>query len=112
MEIYNEIDQIGTMILSEMGGSEVAGVDVQHIQNKTLPECDLSVLHSIDGHVRWKRWSAVKLPEWKREGRVQIYPQVSITGRRGENDHNWKKRCCRHGYPMVENFSITVKVTV
>ncbi len=25
----------------------------------------MSVLLSVDGHVRWKRWSAVKWPEWK-----------------------------------------------
>lgn len=100
-------DYYGTIIIGEMGEreSEVAGVDVQHIQNKKLgvtplTECDLSVLHSFHGHMRWfwKRWSAVKWPEWKREGRVKIYPQVSITGQSGENDHNWqnwKNRCCK-----------------
>ncbi len=84
-EIYNEIDQIGAIIISEMGEreSEVSGVDVQHIQNKTPPECVCVALGWWSREVK-----AVECCEMTRM-KVQIYPQVSITGQRGEHDHNW-----------------------
>lgn len=50
IEIYDEMDQIRTFIISEMGEREVAGVDVQRIKKKvTCLFCTYFLL-----------WSAVK----------------------------------------------------